>query len=47
MTQADKILKDLDKALSSLDKPDFDLKRTCDTVNKACKFVAPTVVNWL
>lgn len=39
MTTADKILKDLDKALSSLDKPDFDLKRTCDTVNKACKFL--------
>jgi hypothetical protein len=39
VTQADKILKDLDKALSSLDKPDFDLKKTCDTVNKACKFL--------
>jgi len=39
VTTADKILKDLDKALSSLDKPDFDLKRTCDTVNKACKFL--------
>ena len=39
MTTADKILKDLDKALSSLDKPDFDLKRTCDTINKACKFL--------
>jgi len=39
MTQADKILQDLDKALASLDTPDFDLKKTCDTVNKACKFL--------
>ena len=39
MTPADKILQDLDKALASLDKPNFDLKKTCDTVNRACKFL--------
>ena len=45
MTQADKILKDLDKALASLDKPDFDLQKTCDTVNRACKFLVTIIEN--
>ena len=45
MTTADKILKDLDKALASLDKPDFDLQKTCDTVNRACKFLVAIIEN--
>ena len=45
MTQADKILKDLDKALAGLDKPDFDLQKTCDTVNRACKFLVAIIEN--
>lgn len=45
MTQADKILKDLDKALASLDKPNFDLQKTCDTVNRACKFLVAIIEN--
>ena len=45
MTTADKILKDLDKALASLDKPDFDMQKTCDTVNRACKFLVAIIEN--
>lgn len=45
MTQADKILQDLDKALASLDKPDFDMQKTCDTVNRACKFLVAIIEN--
>ena len=43
MTPADKILKDLDKALASLDKPNFDLLKVCDTVQRACKFLVALV----
>lgn len=43
MTTADKILKDLDKALSSLDKPDFDMEETAVTIQKACKFLVAVI----
>ena len=43
MTQGDKILQDLDKALASLDKPNFDIIKVCDTVNKACKFLVALI----
>ena len=39
MTTIDKILKDLDKAIASLDKPDFDILKVCLTVQKACKAI--------
>lgn len=45
MTTADKIIQDLDKALAGLDSPDFDLKKTCDTVNRACKFLVAIIEN--
>lgn len=45
MTTADKIIQDLDKALAGLDSPDFDLQKTCDTVNRACKFLVAIIEN--
>ena len=45
MTPGDKILQDLDKALASLNKPDFDIMKVCDTVQRACKFLVGLVEN--
>jgi len=43
VNSGDKILKDLDKALASLDKPNFDIMKVCDTVQRACKFLVGLV----
>lgn len=39
MTPADKVLQELDKAIASLDKPNFDIVKIAETIQRACKFL--------
>lgn len=43
MTPADKVLKELDKAIASLDKPNFDIVKIAETIQRACKFLVALV----
>lgn len=39
MTPADKVLKELDKAIASLDKPNYNIAEIAETIQRACKFL--------
>jgi glucose-6-phosphate-specific signal transduction histidine kinase len=43
MTKIDKIINDLDKAIASLDDPNYDVLKVSKTIQSACKFIVSII----